>query len=389
MRRKFFIFLLIMFFILICNSLAYGEDKIIETIIDEQIELENHDQLDEFLKELMVENEINLGKDIKDIILRLLKGEEIISGKDIIKSIRKMFFNEISISLTLLSKILVITIISAILTNLQNSFEESSISEFANYFAYLIIAILVITSFSEIMEMAQLSVNRMINFMQILLPILLTLMILTGGPNTRIVFHPIILGSVNIMGIIIKNIIFPLIYFSFVLNILSNLSNKNELNKLSELGRKIIIFIISAAFTIFIGILTIYGLSTKIDGLTIRTAKFAVDSFLPIVGGFLSDAIDAVIGSSVILKNGIGIVGLFILIMIILLPLIKTVILLLIYSVTEAIIQPIASKNVVRFFGDVSKTILLILISMVSIGIMFFITITVIVDTSNNLLMLR
>src|SRR5699024_1586646 len=223
---------------------------------------------------------------------------------------------------TLLSKILVITIISAILTNLQNSFEESSISEFANYFAYLIIAILVITSFSEIMEMAQLSVNRMINFMQILLPILLTLMILTGGPNTRIVFHPIILGSVNIMGIIIKNIIFPLIYFSFVLNILSNLSNRTELSKLSELGRKIIIFIISAVFTIFIGILTIYGLSTKMDGLTILIEKFAIYSFLPIVGGFLSDSIDAVIGSSAILKNGIGIVGLIILVMIILIPLI-------------------------------------------------------------------
>lgn len=380
---------LILLLILMLSSFAYGENGIIEKVIGEQIDLTSSTELDSFLKELMLENEISLEGNTKDIILKLLKGEKILEGKTISQSLRKIFFNELSTALILLSKVLIITIISAILTNLQNTFEESSISEFANYFAYITIAILVITSFSQVMEMVTLSVDRMINFMQILLPILLTLLVLTGGPNTKIIFHPMILGTVNIMGLMVKNIIFPLIYFSFILSILSNLSNRAELSKLSELGRKIITFIISAAFTVFIGILTIYGLSTKIDGITIRTAKFAVDKFLPVVGGFLSDAVDAVIGSSAILKNGIGIVGLITLVMIILMPLIKVTILLLIYTITEAIIEPIASSNIVKFFGDVSKTLLLVLISMVSIGIMFFITVTIIVDTSNNLLMLR
>src|SRR5699024_3694959 len=156
-----------------------------------------------------------------------------------------------------------------------------------------------------------------------------------------------------------------------------------------EIGRKIITYIISIAFTIFIGILTIYGLSSKIDGISIRTAKFAVDKFVPIVGGFLSDSVDAVIGSMTILKNGIGIVGLIMLVIIILAPLIKLTILLFIYTITGAIIEPIASKNITQFFNDISKTFLLILITMVSLGIMFFITITMVVDTGNNLLMLR
>ncbi|HLR20443.1 MAG TPA: stage III sporulation protein AE [Tissierellaceae bacterium] len=389
MKKVLLILLCIGVFILVFSPSIYAEEQIIESIINKQLDLNNSEEIDRLLQELMAENEIYLGKDVKDIVLKLLRGEQILENKNVMKSIKKIFINELSISLTLLSKVLIITIMSAILTNLQNSFEESSISQFANYFAYMTIAILIITNFSQIMKTTQLSVNRMINFMQILLPILLTLMVLTGGPSSRMIFHPIILGSVNIMGTIIKNIIFPLIYFSFILNILSNLSNRTELSKLSELGRKIIIFIISAVFTIFIGILTIYGLSTKMDGLTIRTAKFAIDSFLPIVGGFLSDSIDAVIGSSAILKNGIGIVGLIILVMIILIPLIKITVLLLIYSITAAIIEPIASKNIVEFFGNTSKTLLLILISMVAIGIMFFITITVVVDTSNNLLMLR
>lgn len=380
---------LILLFIMIFSSIAYGDDGLMEKVLKDQIDLSGSIEIDNFLKELMLDSDIYIEGNTKDIILKLIKGEKVIENKTILQNIKGIFFNELSTALILLSKVLVITIISAILTNLQNTFEESSISQFANYFAYVIIAMLVITSFSQVMDMVKVSVDRMINFMQILLPILLTLLALTGGPNTRVIFHPMILATVNIIGLMIKNIIFPLIYFSFIVSILSNLSNRAELSKLSELGRKIITFIISAAFTVFIGILTIYGLSTKIDGITIRTAKFAVDKFLPIVGGFLSDAVDAVIGSSAILKNGIGIVGLITLVLIILIPLMKITILLLIYTITEAIIEPIASKNVVKFFGDVSKTLLLVLISMVSIGVMFFITVTIIVDTSNNLLMLR
>jgi len=63
--------------------------------------------------------------------------------------------------------------------------------------------------------------------------------------------------------------------------------------------------------------------------------------------------------------------------------------LLFIYRVIGAVIEPIVSPNISNFFSDVSKTLLLILISMVSVAIMFFITITIIVDTGNSLLMLR
>ena len=386
-RLKYFLILILLIGL---STTVYGEElEIIDSVLEEQ--MDNHiqmEEIDKFLKDLMEENEIQLGS-AREIILKLLKGEKPIDGQAIRESIGNIFLREVRFSLSLITKILIIVLISTILTNLQNSFEESSISQLANYFTCILIAILVIANFSQIMDLARATVGRMTDFMQVLLPILLTLLVITGGPNTKIVFHPMILGTVNVLGLLVNNIIFPLLYFSFIISILSNLSQRAELGKLAELGRQIITFIITAAFTIFIGILTIYGLSTKIDGLTIRTAKFAIDTLVPIVGGFLSDAVDTVIGSSAILKNGIGIIGLLSLIMMILMPIIKVVVLLLLYSIIGAVIEPIASSNIIKFFGESSKTLLLILVSMVSIGIMFFITITIIVDTGNNLMMLR
>lgn len=383
MMKKILLVLIILLFI---PQVSFSMEDI---LINEQMDLFNVRELELLINDVLGNEDIIPKFNFKDYLKKIFKGEKIFDGRELVKSIGNRFIKEIRINLGFLSKILIIALISAILTNIQNTFENSSISSFANYITYILIAILVIGSFYQLMEVVKTTINSMINFMEVLLPILLTFLVLAGGPNTKIIFHPMILGTVNLVGIMIKTIILPLINFSFIISILSNLSERAELTKISELGRQIIAFIISAAFTIFIGIITIYGLSTKIDGITIRTAKFAVDRFIPIVGGFLSDAVETVIGSSAILKNGIGIIGLFILVIITIFPLIKIGTLLLIYKIVGAVIEPIVSKNISSFFSDVSKTLLLILISMVSVAIMFFITITIIVDTGNNLLMLR
>lgn len=382
MKKIFFLIILI----LLIPSVIYCQE---EYKIDNLVNNLNLEDFNSFMDEVLKEANIEEKRGLKDLATRISKGEKIIKEGSIIKTIKGFFLKEIKSNISLLSKLLVIAIISSIISNLQGTFEDSSISELANYVMYILMGILVLSSFIQVIDNMKISVDRMTNLMELLMPILLTLLIVTSGPNTKIMFHPMVLGLVNIVGIIIKNLIFPLIIFSFILSILSNLSNKIELNKLSDLSRKVIIFIITASFTIFIGFLTIYGLATKIDGLSIRTAKFAVDKFIPIVGSFLSDAVDTVISSATILKNGMGIVGLVLLVIVILSPLIKIVTILFAYNLIGALVEPIVSKNISQFFTDISKTLLMVLITMVSMGIMFFITITMIVDTGNSLLMLR
>ena len=385
MKRTIYIIILL----ILIPSISFGVGDVKDFLVEEQMDLFNTRELENLIGEVSKDNDLVPKLNLREGIKKLLRGEKLFDKDELMNALGDMFLGEVKVNLGFLSKILVIALISSILTNLQSTFENSSISSLANYITYILIAILVVGSFYQLIDVVKHSVELMVNFMEILLPILLTFLVLAGGPNTKILFHPMILGAVNVVGVLVKNVIFPLIYFSFIVSVLSNLSQRIELRKISELGRQIIIFIISIAFTVFIGIITIYGLSTKIDGLSIRTAKFAVDKFVPIVGGFLSDAVETVIGSSAILKNGIGIIGLFILILITIFPLIKISTLLLVYKIIGAVIEPIVSPNISNFFNDVSKTLLLILISMVSVSIMFFITITIIVDTGNSLLMLR
>ena len=384
MKRTIYILL----FVLMIPNLVIGVD-IEGFVLNEQLDLFDTGKLESFIEEVLEDNHALRDFSFRNIIAKIIRGEKIFEKDKLKDLIVDTFFSEIRLNLNFLAKILAIAFISGIITNLQGTFENSSVSQIANYVTYMVLAILIIASFYQLMEVVKVTINHMVRFMEIIMPILLTFLVIAGGPNTKILFHPMIIGAVNVIGVLVVNIIIPLIYFSFIVSILANLSDRAELKKISELGRQIITFIITAAFTIFIGIITIYGLSTKMDGISIRTAKFAVDNFVPIVGGFLSDAVETVIGSSAILKNGIGIIGLIILVIITILPLIKISILLLIYKVIGAVIEPIVSSNISNFFTDISKTLLLILISLVSVSIMFFITITIVVDTGNSLLMMR
>ncbi len=299
MKRVFFLCILIF---LIPSGAYCQEDEKLDNLIN-NLKLENFNT---FMSEVLEEANIKERRGLKELAKDLIKGEKILKEGSIIETLKSLFFREIRNNLSFLSKLLVIAIILSIVSNLQGSFGESSVSELTNYVIYILMGILVLSSFNQVIDSMKISVDRMTNLMELMMPLLLTLLIITSGPNTKSIFHPMILGLVNIVGIIIKNIILPLIDFSFILSILSNLSNKIELSKLSDLSRKVIVFIITASFTIFIGFLTIYGLASKIDGLSIRTAKFAVDKFIPIVGSFLSDAVDNVIISATILKKWNG-----------------------------------------------------------------------------------
>ncbi len=366
------------------------DDNIMNKFIREQLNNLNIEELELVLEDIVRGGDIDYPEiNIKDFISSIIKGEKILDINELMSRIFEFFLLEIKENLLLIAQILAITIACSILTNLRTSFEGDNIAQLAHYVCYLLLAMLTINSFVLALNLGKKTVVQMVDFMQIILPILLTLMTVVSGPNTKLLFHPVVLGTVSVIGFIIKNVVFPLILFSFIIGIISNISEKVQFSQLSKLIRQIIVGIVTGSLTIFIGVITVFGIGSKVDGMTIRTAKFAVDNLVPIVGKFLSDAVETVVSCSAIVKNGIGVVGLIAIFLICIIPIIKIIVLILTYKTLGAIVQPIASENIVKFFDEVGKGLLLVMIGMLSVAIMFFVTIAIIVEIGNATIMLR
>lgn len=388
-KVQIFIFMIIILFPIESFALEDENSGFHESYIEEQLNNLNIEEIDRFIREEPEIHKYFPNISVENTLQSLIKGESIFDFKQVFIGLLEIFFSEVLGNLNILIQIIVITIISALLINLQGAFEKDSVGEIGLFTCYLILASLVIKSFVICINLGQNTVNKMVDFMQIILPVLLTLLVAIGGVTTKLLFNPIVIGIINLISIAIKNFVFPVIFFSFIIGIISKISERVQFNKLSELLRQIIVAVISISMVIFIGIMSIYGIGAKIDGVSIRTAKFAVDQFVPIIGKFLSDAVETVVVYSGVLKNAIGLVGVLSLFLICIVPIFKIIALIFIYKVATVIIEPIADENVVNFFEEVNKSLLLILVCILAITIMFFITISIIIEAGNTTLMLR
>ncbi|MDZ7542668.1 stage III sporulation protein AE, partial [Clostridium perfringens] len=215
----------------------------------------------------------------------------------------------------------VIAIICSLLKNLQSAFSNEGLSNVAFFACYALLIIVLSKSFILSINIAVNIINELTNFMAAILPVLVTMIATIGGFTQAATMDPIVIGATLIIPRIYINIIIPLILITFVLEFTNNISTENKISNFCKLTKQITIWLQGIILTVFIGLLTVRGItSSTIDAVTLKTAKFAIDNFIPIVGKAFSDAIASVAGYSLIIKNAISSVGLIIIILMMLYP---------------------------------------------------------------------
>ena len=100
--------------------------------------------------------------------------------------------------------------------------------------------------------------------------------------------QPIILFIITFIGSFINTILIPVALISVTLNIISNVSDKVQIDKLSKYINTTVIWILGIVLTIFVGVSSLEGSITNgVDALIVKTTKAAVSNFIPIVGKIL------------------------------------------------------------------------------------------------------
>lgn len=302
----------------------------------------------------------------------------------------KYFFFEIVQNVKLLGTIAVLAVFCMVLQYMQTAFEQNAVSKVAYAVAYLVLIILAINSFAVAMDTAKTTISSMVNFMLALIPLMLTLLGVMGNFASVAVFHPLIVFLVHFIGTIVYTVIFPLLFFSAVLGIVSSYAEQYPLTNLAKLLRNVSMSALGIFLTVFLGVVSVQGAATAVtDGVTIRTAKYVTGNFVPVVGGMFAEAADTVVGASLLVKNAVGMSGVIILLFICAFPALKILALALIYSFTGAVMQPLGDSPIIHCLDTIGKGLITIFAAMATVGLMFFIAVTIIVTAGNMSVMLR
>lgn len=280
--------------------------------------------------------------------------------------------------------------IHSILKSISEGLENKSISQITYYVQYILIVTLIMGNFADIIKMVKTSIESLVGFMNSLVPLLITLMLTTGNIASASLLEPIILFIITFIGNFITTIIVPFVLIGAVLSIVSKVSNRVQVDKLSKFFNSTVVWVLGIVLTIFVGVISVEGsLSSTVDGITAKTAKAAVSNFIPVVGKILGDAVDTVIGCSNVLKNAVGIVGVIIIIGICIVPIIKLATLMGLYYLAGAICQPIADEKIVKLLEQMGSTFKMLLAIMCSVSVMLIIGTTLVINITNSGLMYR
>lgn len=326
--------------------------------------------------------------DVGELFSSALTGN-VDNGK-LFKSVLTLLGKEVTSSITVLGSIIVIIVIHSILKSISEGLENKSISQITYYVQYILIVTLIMTNFTQILNMIKESIQNLVGFMDCLIPILMTLILTTGSIASVSMLQPILLFIITFVGNFINGIILPLVLISTALGIVSKVSDRVQIDKLSKFFKSSVVWILGVVLTLFVGVVSLEGsLSSNVDGITAKTTKAAVSSFIPVVGKILGDAVDTVIGCSSILKNAVGIVGVIVIISICVVPIVKLAVLMGIYYLGAAVCQPIADEKIISLLDQMGDTFKILLAILCSISVMFVIGVTLVINISNSGLMYR
>lgn len=264
---------------------VYATDNSYNTdILEEQVDnLDIYSIIEESNK---YTEEVYEDLDMKEVLNSAISGE--IDNNLILKAIVKLFGEEVRNSINLIGSILVIIIIHAIIRAMTDGLENKGIGQITYYVQYILIITITMTNFMQIVNSVKDSINNLLVFINSIIPILMSLMLATGSVTSVSMIQPILLFLITFIGNLINTLIIPILLIGTTLGIISKISSKVQVDKLAKVMKSGTVWILGFVLTLFVGILSLEGnLTAGVDGITAKTAKVAVSSFVPVVGKIL------------------------------------------------------------------------------------------------------
>lgn len=287
--------------------------------------------------------------------------------------------------LSLMLPVLLLSILSHLLLG-----EDDALAGLARSVCFMLLLIPMVTLTIRELSHTRSAIVSMTTQMDKMLPMLLTLLTAVGGSASSAFFHPVVVAASGSMVYLAREVILRLVMCTCAVTAVNHLSDRMHLTRMAQLLRSAVCWLLGVSFTVFLGAMSLQGVcSASIDGVAIRAAKYAVDNFVPVVGGMFSDTMDTLVGCTLIVKNALGVSSVLVLCALLLGPMLQTLASVFALKLGAALLEPVADGEVIRAIGDFSRTIVLFLITMLCVGTMYFLLIVQMLLVGNLTVMLR
>ena len=370
------------------TKFLYTEQSIEEEIaenIDTQLGDIDFADLDKTIGDFSSTKEYLGSNSFIDVVRKFINAEDASLYSNFINYAISAIFDNLLSYLPYFAIIIVFAIAFSLISQFANE-KNKSMSNLLHIVIFSAIAVIVLKLVLGLLGDTKSVIEGMESQIEIIFPILLTLITAIGANTTATTFQPLLVIISSGIAKLFTYVLLPLFVFSIIFGVVGNLSKNVKMDKFSKFFSSLFNWIIGIVFTMFVAFLTIHGLTvSSIDTISFKTAKFAIKSYVPLLGGYLSDGINVIIASSVLIKNAVGVSGLIVMIGTIFMPIIKIILVVLLLKLSSAILEPICDKETPDFLYAISKSLNMLIVSIMAVALMYMITTSLLLSCSNLL----
>lgn len=308
--------------------------------------------------------------DVRGLILELCAKPEAVDWEGLLSQVKAKLIQV----LAFVPGALLSLTVPALLCALNRRFLTGELAQAAQLVCYLGEAQALIALFLGELTSARSAIERVGGLTEKVYPVLLTLLSMTGGNAAAGVMRPLYAFLSGALSSGLYRSAFVLASCAAAVAAAGRLSPDVRLHGLLKLLTSVSGYLTGACMTAFLAILTAGGLlGAARDGVTIRAAKYAIDSLLPVVGGEVAGAMDAVTLSAALVRNAAGITGLVLMLGVCLAPIARLVACMLICRVAGALVEPLHAGEISACLQDFSSVLRILLIALCACAVLFVI----------------
>lgn len=318
------------------------------------------------------------GMDFQQMVDEGVKGGQIVSWKNMGLLLQKIFLEELLVQKQLWIHILILAVAAAVLLHFADVFHNKSVSQISFCMIYMILFLLLITSFQSCMGIAGEVMDRMRDFMTVLAPSYFLAMTFTSYITSAGIYYEFVLLLISGVRWFMELFVLPCIEIYVLLVLANHLSKEERLTRFTELTKMVVEWSMKAALAAVMGFHLIQGVLSPAADAFRNTAVSQGLEMVPGVGDISSSVTDMVFGSAMLIKNGIGAAALVVLIVICMVPLMKLAVIMTVYYVLAAVLQPVSDERITECLSGMRNGVKLLFQAVFTILVLFFLTIALI-----------
>ncbi len=278
--------------------------------------------------------------------------------------------------------LILLAIASAVFIGFSDIFQTRQVSQISFYMIYLLVMGICLASFQAASEWMANGVHTLTGFMKVLYPVYFAAVTVAKGSISSLAFYHLAIILIVVIEELLLHLIVPGIHMYVIIRVMNSLQSEDYLSKFAELLEMAIGWGLKTLMGGMIGLNVIQGMLGPAIDTVKRSAVTRGMEMVPGVGDLLGGTAEVALGTAVLIKNSIGIVGMFLCLVLCLAPLLQLAVITLGYKLAAALVQPVSDKRIIECISGVGEGCKMLMNCIFVIGILFLVTVAIVSYTT-------